>query len=137
MTIFGEKEINYYSLIYNEINEEHHVKAIPAYLDSIVLNFLTNAIKYRSEKRTPIIELTSTIEDDYVVFKIKDNGLGIDMEKFGDKLFQMYKTFHYNEDAIGIGLFITKNHIESLGGKVEVTSEVDQGTEFSIYFKKA
>ena len=125
------------ALIYNEINEEHHVKAIPAYLDSIVLNFLTNAIKYRSEKRTPIVELTSIIEDDYVVFKIKDNGLGIDMEKFGDKLFQMYKTFHYNEDAIGIGLFITKNHIESLGGKVEVTSEVDQGTEFSIYFKKA
>jgi signal transduction histidine kinase len=69
--------------------------------------------------------------------RIKDNGLGIDLEKFGDKLFQMYKTFHYNEDAIGIGLFITKNHIESLGGKVTVDSEVDVGTAFSIYLRKA
>lgn len=125
------------AIIYNEIDEGHFVKGVPAYLDSIVLNFLTNAIKYRSEERTPIIELTSIVEDDFIVFKIKDNGLGIDMEKYGDKLFQMYKTFHYNEDAIGIGLFITKNHIESLGGKVEVISGVGVGTEFSIYLKKA
>lgn len=123
--------------IYNEIDEDLHVKGIPAYLDSIVLNFLTNAIKYKSEKRVPIIELNAQIQGDFVVLKIKDNGLGIDMGKFGDKLFQMYKTFHGNEDSIGIGLFITKNHIESLGGKVTVTSSVDVGTEFTIHLKKA
>ncbi len=123
------------AVIYNEIDETHHVKAIPAYLDSIVLNFLTNAIKYRSDKRTPIIELTSYIEDDYIVFVVGDNGLGIDLKKYKNKLFKMYETFHYNEDAIGIGLFITKNHIESLGGKVEVKSEVGVGTEFLIYLK--
>ncbi len=125
------------AVIYNEIDEDLFVKGIPAYLDSIVLNFLSNAIKYKSKKRTPIIELKSSVEDDFVVFKVKDNGLGIDMKKFGDKIFEMYKTFHLNKDAIGIGLFITKNHIESLGGKVEVKSEVDVGTEFSIYLKKA
>ena len=123
--------------IYNEIDEDICVKGIPAYLDSIILNFLTNAIKYKSEKRRPIIELKSHIQDDFVVLTIKDNGLGIDLDKFGDTLFAMYKTFHKNEDAIGIGLFITKNHIESLGGKVTVTSEVDVGTEFSVYLKKA
>ncbi|WP_178990185.1 sensor histidine kinase [Winogradskyella schleiferi] len=125
------------ALIYNEIDEDVCVKGIPAYLDSIILNFLTNAIKYKSEKRKPIIELRSIIQDDFVVLTIKDNGLGIDLDKFGDTLFQMYKTFHNNDDAIGIGLFITKNHIESLGGKIEVKSEVDVGTEFSICFKKA
>ncbi len=125
------------AIIYNEIDEDLNVRAIPAYLDSIVLNFLTNAIKYKSDERVPIIELSSEVQGDFVVFKVKDNGLGIDMEKFGDKIFQMYKTFHYNEDAIGIGLFITKNHIESLGGKVEVKSEVGIGTEFVIYLKKA
>lgn len=123
--------------IYNDIDEDVCVKGIAAYLDSIILNFLTNAIKYKSEQRKLIIELRSVIQDDFVVLKIKDNGLGIDLEKFGDSLFQMYKTFHYNEDAIGIGLFITKNHIESLGGKVEVESEVAVGTEFSVYLKKA
>lgn len=125
------------ALIYNQIDETHCILGVPAYLDSIILNFLTNAIKYKSPKRIPVIELNSLIDDDYVVFKIRDNGLGIDMERFGDELFKMYKNFHCNENAIGIGLFITKNHIESLGGKVTVSSEVDVGTEFSIYFRKA
>ena len=59
------------------------------------------------------------------------------MEKYGDKLFQMYKTFHANKDAIGLGLFITRNHIESIGGKVSVNSQVGVGSEFSIYLKSA
>ena len=123
--------------IINFIEDDLYVKAIPAYLDSIILNFLTNAIKYRDNNRLPEIKLSASVQKDYVVFNIADNGLGIDLEKYGDKLFQMYKTFHCNEDAIGIGLFITKNHIESLGGKVIVTSEVDVGSEFSIYLKCA
>lgn len=122
--------------IINEVNDEFCVKGIPAYLDSVILNFLTNAIKYKSDKRLPEIKLSTTIQDNYVVLNIADNGLGIDLEKYGDKMFQMYNTFHYNKDAIGIGLFITKNHIEFMGGKVTVTSEVDKGTEFSIYLKK-
>lgn len=123
--------------IINHIDDSLYVKGIPAYLDSIILNFLTNAIKYRSEKRLPKIRLTSEIQKDYIIFKVCDNGLGIDLEKYGDKLFHMYKTFHAHEEALGIGLFITKNHIESLGGKVIVTSEVDAGTEFSIFLKRA
>ena len=77
---------NTQATIYNEIDEDVYVKGIPAYLDSIILNFLTNAIKYRSKKGAPIIELKSEIEDDYVVFKIKDNGLGMDMEKYGQNI---------------------------------------------------
>jgi signal transduction histidine kinase len=124
------------AIIYNEIDEDQIVSAVPAYLESIILNFLTNAVKYKSEKRAPIIELSTKIEDEFIVLKIKDNGLGIDMKKYGDKIFQMYNTFHQNKDSIGIGLFITKNHIESMGGKVEVISEVDIGTEFLVYLPK-
>ncbi|MFV9551923.1 sensor histidine kinase [Algibacter sp. PT7-4] len=123
--------------IINYIEEDLCVKAIPAYLDSIILNFLTNAIKYRSNKRLPKIRLSASVQDEYVIFKVGDNGIGIDMEKYGDKLFQMYNTFHSNKDAIGLGLFITRNQIESLGGKVAVTSKVDVGSEFSIYLKSA
>ena len=128
---------NTHTTIINYIDEDLCVRGIPAYLDSIILNFLSNAIKYRSDKRLPKIRLTASVQDDYVIFKVGDNGLGIDMEKYGDKLFQMYNTFHSNKDAVGIGLFITRNHIESLGGKVIVTSEVDVGSEFSIYLKCA
>lgn len=123
--------------IINEISDHLYIKGIPAYLDSILINFLSNAIKYRSKERLPKIKLSTSVQDEYVVLKIADNGLGIDLKKHGDKLFQMYKTFHYNEDAIGIGLFITKNHIESIGGKVLVKSEVDVGSEFSIYLRQA
>ena len=49
----------------------------------------------------------------------------------------MYNTFHSNKDAVGIGLFITRNHIESLEGKVSVSSEVGVGSDFSIYLKCA
>ncbi|MFD2727158.1 PAS domain S-box protein [Hyunsoonleella rubra] len=123
--------------IINDVDEELFIKGVPAYLDSIILNFLTNAIKYRSDDRTPQVELSTSEVEGYVILKIADNGMGIDLEKYGKKLFQLYKTFHTNRDSIGLGLFITKNHIESMGGKVEVTSEVEVGTEFSIFFKKA
>ncbi|GAB1856305.1 hypothetical protein MHTCC0001_11400 [Flavobacteriaceae bacterium MHTCC 0001] len=123
--------------IIHNIDDNLYIKGVPAYVDSIVLNFLTNAIKYRSKDRPPHVHLTSSTENGYVILKIADNGMGIDLEKYGDKLFQLYKTFHTHRDAIGLGLFITKNHIESMGGKVEVSSEVDVGTEFFIYFKKS
>jgi signal transduction histidine kinase len=126
---------NIHCTIVNNIVENHKVKAVPAYLDSIILNFLTNAVKYRSDKRDTIIKLSSEIQEEYVVLHIEDNGLGIDLDKFGDKLFQMYKTFHRNKDALGVGLFITKNHVESLGGYIKVKSEVDVGTTFSIFLK--
>jgi len=66
---------------------------------------------------------------------IEDNGIGIDLKKYDENLFGMYKTFHQNEDAKGLGLFIAKNQIEALGGKIEVKSEVDKGTTFTIFFK--
>ena len=71
-------------------------------------------------------------EDGRVFFTVSDNGLGIDMEKHGDKLFGMYKTFHGNENSKGIGLFITKNQIESMGGSIEAESEPGKGTTFKI-----
>jgi signal transduction histidine kinase len=69
------------------------------------------------------------------ILSIADNGIGIDLKKNGDKLFGLYKTFNGNVDARGVGLFISKNQIDFMGGKVEVTSEVGLGTIFKIYFK--
>lgn len=123
------------AIISNTIDEDIRVKGIPAYLDSIILNFLTNAIKYRSKARQAKIELSAKLENNYVILKVKDNGLGIDLNKHGNAIFQMYKTFHNNNDATGIGLFITKNHIESIGGKVTVTSEVGIGSTFSVHLQ--
>ncbi|GAA3513271.1 hypothetical protein GCM10022393_28830 [Aquimarina addita] len=121
--------------IINNASADVNVMAIPAYLDSILLNFMTNGIKYRSEDRNSFVSFEIKQEDEFSVISIKDNGIGIDLKRHREKLFGMYKTFHNNAEARGIGLFITKNQIEALGGKVDVFSEVNKGTNFKIYLK--
>ena len=118
----------------NQVSEKIKIKIIPAYIDSILSNFITNAIKYKSPERKATITLSTTKEDGYTILSITDNGLGIDLNKYGDKLFGMYKTFHNHKDSKGMGLYITKNQIEAMNGKVSVTSEVGKGSTFKIYF---
>ncbi|MFN0048576.1 MAG: ATP-binding protein [Cytophagales bacterium] len=107
------------------------------YLESIVLNLLTNAIKYKSKNRKPKINFTTNIDKDGIIFLVcEDNGLGIDMQKHEHKLFGLKKTFHEHPDAKGVGLFITKNQIETMGGTIFAESEIDKGTKFTIQFNK-
>lgn len=120
--------------IINKIPDETYIKVIPAYIDSILMNFITNAVKYKDDSRDPVIKLTVSNNEKYTILSIEDNGLGIDLNKYGKKLFGMYKTFHDNSDARGIGLYITKNQIEAMNGKVMACSEVGKGTTFNIYF---
>ncbi|MFS4494163.1 PAS domain S-box protein [Maribacter sp. 2308TA10-17] len=120
--------------IINTIKNHVKIRVVPAYIDSILTNFMTNSIKYRSLERDSFIRLSTSVEGDYTVLHIEDNGLGIDLDKYGEKLFGMYKTFHDNKDAKGIGLYITKNQIEAMRGKVTVDSKVGKGTTFKIYF---
>ncbi|MFN5370688.1 MAG: PAS domain S-box protein [Bacteroidia bacterium] len=104
-----------------------------AYLDSIVLNLLTNAIKYKAEGRSAFVEISVSKADDFLQLDVRDNGLGIDLERQGRKIFGMYKTFHKHPDARGVGLFLTKNQVEAMGGRIEVKSVVDEGTVFSVF----
>jgi PAS domain S-box-containing protein len=120
--------------IINTIDDSLNIPVIPAYLESILLNFVTNGIKYKSNKEDCYIKVHATTEEGYVVLHVQDNGIGIDLKKNRDKLFGMYKTFHNNKDARGIGLFISKNQVEAMNGKIEVESELNVGTTFKIYF---
>lgn len=122
--------------ITHTIPEDLFVYVIPAYLDSILLNLFTNAIKYKSPKRKAFLEIGYEINESCTVIKFKDNGLGINLKKNGHKIFGMYKTFHGNEDAKGIGLYMTKNQLEAMDGKIEVESEVDHGSTFKIYLNE-
>ena len=112
------------------------IKAIPAYLDSILLNLFTNSIKYSHPDRQLKITVSAALRDTHVCLSFEDNGLGIDLKRYGDKIFGMYKTFHRHKDAKGIGLFITKNQMESMNGRISVESEVDKGTQFHLHFER-
>jgi PAS domain S-box-containing protein len=122
--------------IINDIDKNATINFNPAYLESILLNITTNAIKYSHPDRNPIINYSFIIENNKQMLLIRDNGLGINLEKYGEKLFGMYKTFHKNTNARGIGLFITKNQIESMGGTIEVESKVNVGSTFKIKFNE-
>ncbi len=127
---------NYNVKIINKVAGDIDLNVVPTYLHSILNNFLTNSINFRSPDRDPIIELEGVKEGKFYVLTVKDNGLGMDLKNNRDRLFGMYKTFHNNENSRGIGLYITKNQIIAMKGKVSVSSEVGIGTTFKIYFNE-
>ncbi|WP_300568187.1 PAS domain-containing protein [Flavobacterium sp.] len=116
------------------IDDDLEVNLTQSYFESIIFNLLTNAIKYKSPKRNPVVTISAVKNDDEIQLTIQDNGMGIDLEKNKSKIFGMYKTFHGNTDAVGLGLFMVKNHIESMNGRIEIESEIDKGTTFNMYF---
>ncbi|MBW1654000.1 PAS domain-containing protein [Flavobacterium quisquiliarum] len=121
--------------IVNNVPKYLTINFNPAYMESVLLNFTTNAIKYAHPDRDPVIVFDFALEPEgFKSLKITDNGLGIDLKVYGDLLFGMYKTFHKHEEARGIGLYITKNQIEAMKGTVLVESEVGVGTSFKIVF---
>lgn len=120
--------------IYTDFTEVPEIMYIPSCLESILENLITNAIKYRSPERNPVIEIYSYTENEEKFLMVKDNGAGIDLEKYGKRIFNFYQTFHSNKDAEGVGLFLIKNKIESLQGTITVKSSVDNGTTFTIRF---
>lgn len=121
--------------IVNNVPKYLTVNFNPAYMESVLLNFATNAIKYAHPDRDPVIVFDFGIEPEgFKSLKITDNGLGIDLKIYGDLLFGMYKTFHKHHEARGIGLYITRNQIEAMKGSISVESEVGVGTSFKIVF---
>ncbi len=121
--------------IINNVDRGLELYSNEAYLESIILNLASNALKYSHPDRSPIIKIESILLSDEIKINIQDNGLGIDLDKFGKEIFGLYNTFHGNENAEGIGLYITKSQIESLGGTIDVESTINVGTTFTISIK--
>ncbi len=132
IALFQKNKVQYENTIPKNLN----VHGIPAYIESIILNLLTNAVKYKHPNRNPKITITAKKNENKVVLSIEDNGIGINLDKNGDKLFGMYKTFHDNKDARGIGLYISKNQIEAMGGSIIACSEINKGTTFKVYLNE-
>jgi len=110
------------------------VKSIKSYVNSILYNFISNALQYRSPLRKPLIRISSFITDDYVVLEVTDNGLGIDLTRFREDIFKLYKRFHVSiPGGRGLGLYLVKQQVEKLNGKIEVESKPDVGTAFRVY----
>lgn len=124
------------ALISKDFSKAPEINYPKVYLESILLNLVSNALKYRSPDRTPEITISTSLVNGQIILKVSDNGLGIDLNKHGNKLFGLRKTFHRNEDAKGLGLFMTKSQVEAMGGNIYCESSVDKGTTFTVVFNK-
>ncbi len=109
---------------------------VEAYLYSIVRNLLSNAIKYRSPHRSLVLSISSDRQDDLVVLRVADNGIGINLEKHGKDLFNPFSRFTSQAYGKGLGLHLVRNMIEKNGGKISVESQVDAGTTFIVLLKE-
>lgn len=118
--------------LYTDFSEVGEIMYLEAYLESIIQNLVTNAIKYKHPDRNPEITIFTYVDDSKKYLVVKDNGQGIDLEKHGKDIFKIYKTFHDNEDALGLGLFLTRNEVEAMGGKITVESTPGKGSKFTV-----
>lgn len=105
---------------------------VRSYLYSILYNLITNAVKYRS-KATPVITITSYPENDQAVLTIEDNGMGMDVERFREKIFNLYQRFHTHIPGKGLGLYLVKTQVIALQGTIGVESTPGKGTRFTIH----
>ncbi|WP_242917012.1 sensor histidine kinase [Pontibacter liquoris] len=103
-------------------------------LRSIIYNLVSNAIKYSSPDRKPVITVTTTVEDQYTVLTVRDNGLGVRKED-QPKVFGMFKRLHAHVEGTGVGLAIVQRIVENSDGKIELESELDKGSIFRVYLK--
>ena len=132
-----EKEIeDTQTKIIHNFTEADRVYAIAPYVESILYNLISNAIKYRDPARQPLIAIKTTHENDSVCLAVMDNGLGIDLQKYKQSMFNLYKRFHLHVEGKGLGLYLVKTQIEALGGRVEVSSAPNEGATFHVYFKR-
>jgi PAS domain S-box-containing protein len=107
-----------------------------AYLASVFLNLLTNSIKYAKPNHTPVISIYSKKENGFNQVVFADEGQGFDMDNVKDKIFGFNQKFNDNTDSKGIGLYLVHNHIVSLGGRIDIKSELNEGASFTISFKQ-
>lgn len=116
----------------NDIPPGTVISTIHAYMNTILLNLITNSIKFSSDQRASYVRVYSQISEKTISIAVEDNGTGIDLQRHKDKLFGMYKKFHNDRGSKGLGLFIIKNQIEAMGGTISVQSEPNKGSTFTI-----
>ncbi|MBI1185699.1 PAS domain S-box protein [bacterium] len=116
-------------LDFEEIDE---IESVRSYIHSVFFCLITNAIKYRREEVDTLLKITSEKTMKNVIIKFWDNGRGIDLTKYGEAIFGLYKRFHMHVEGKGLGLFMTKMQLEELGGNISVESEPNKYCIFTV-----
>ncbi|GAB3223317.1 ATP-binding protein [Hymenobacter seoulensis] len=129
-------------LLAAQANVTTHFEALPevsyirSNLRTILLNLISNALKYRHPERALRLQVCSGLVHGQPVLSIQDNGLGLDLERYGKELFQLFRRFHPQAgEGTGVGLFLVNRLVQAQGGRIEVESETNTGTTFHLYLQ--
>lgn len=114
------------------IDADDKVRFNKSYMESIVLNLVSNAVKYSDADKKSFVKISFKKEKGKCILSVADNGLGLDVKRYKTRIFGMYQTFHMHPKAKGLGLFITRSQVEVMGGKIEVEGELGVGSTFTV-----
>jgi PAS domain S-box-containing protein len=118
--------------IASEVHHDSEFFSDPVRVRTVISNILSNAVKYYDpQKNRPFVNISVTINEDICIIKMEDNGIGIE-PKYHDKIFDLFFRATDQSQGTGLGLFIVKDTVEKLKGKIEVKSEPGRGTMFTI-----
>ncbi len=134
--VLSETLQNIQATITQDFAAGKEAKGVNVYFESILYNLLSNAIKYRSDERPLQVSISTAKKNNRLELIFSDNGIGIDLPKFRSKLFSLYQRFHTHVEGKGLGLFLVKTQVESMGGTIDVKSEVGVGTTFILTFPR-
>ena len=95
---------------------------------SILYNLLSNALKFRQKDIDPVISISSYQSDGNFLLSVKDNGTGIDLNKYGHLVFEPFKRLNMDQPGVGIGLSMIKNSLVSYQGDIRLESTPNEGT---------
>jgi PAS domain S-box-containing protein len=121
--------------IHIDFNHISTIKFPQKYIESVLTNLISNALKYKSPQRKLIIHIKAEKSGNAIRLSVEDNGLGIDTKLHKDQLFKIRKVFHKHPDAKGFGLFMTKTQVEAMGGRIWVESQPEKGSTFFVELK--
>ena len=111
------------------------IKFYPPYINTILYNFLSNALKYRKKKERLTITVQSFSEGPYLGIAFQDNGIGMDLDQYGHLLFEPFQRICYDRPGKGVGLSFVHKVIRDTGGHIEVKSEQGIGSRFTVFLK--
>lgn len=113
--------------------DEHGSLNSDRYRISVILNnLISNAIKYHDVyKKEPFLHINIKVEENWTYMEFADNGIGIDKE-YLDKVFDMFYRATLQNEGAGLGLYIVREAVEKLKGKITIKSQIGKGTTFTI-----
>lgn len=141
------EELDQVMHLFKDRLEQHNIKvetsleclevfSVKPFVHNILHNLISNSIRYRANDRQSVIRVTTAENTNHYLISVEDNGLGIDLKRHRHDLFRLYKRFHSQNEGRGLGLYLVKLQAESLGGFVDIDSEVDRFTKFTVHLKK-